>query len=125
MTSEEKVEKIKLLIEEINELSKELTEEELEQVHAAGRIPNGFGYYVDEELYRKAALAAAAATCNAGVAAARAAYDAAAYIPDPMLDISAMAQAAYAAGASAGSAGSASAQIDSGIQQWNNMRWGK
>ncbi|MDR1088664.1 MAG: hypothetical protein LBL23_05280 [Coriobacteriales bacterium] len=42
MTSEEKVEKIKLLIEEINELSKELTEEELEQV-AGGRCEFAFG----------------------------------------------------------------------------------
>jgi mevalonate pyrophosphate decarboxylase len=124
MTSEEKVEKIKVLVEEINELSKELTEEELEQVHAAGGFYQFGGYYVDEELYRKATLAAAAAACNAGVAAARAAYAAADYTPDPMPDVSAMAQAARAAGASAGSAGDVSAQIDSGIQEWKNMRSG-
>jgi bacteriocin-like protein len=36
MTNEEKVEKIKALIEEINELSKELSEEELKAVAGGG-----------------------------------------------------------------------------------------
>jgi bacteriocin-like protein len=40
MTNEEKIEKIKALIEEINELSKELSEEELEAV-AGGQVIRG------------------------------------------------------------------------------------
>jgi uridylate kinase len=38
MTNEEKVEKIKVLIEEVNELSKELSEEELEAVGGGGQL---------------------------------------------------------------------------------------
>jgi uridylate kinase len=38
MTNEEKVEKIKSLIAEVNELSKELSEEELEAVGGGGQL---------------------------------------------------------------------------------------
>jgi hypothetical protein len=42
MTNAEKVEKIKELIEEINELSKDLLEEELKAV-SGGRLPKKLG----------------------------------------------------------------------------------